>query len=78
MLKDKKTNPTNNIQINIEDAFALIDSYLPKKYTADVMALIPWANQNQIRVVKKRRSGDVRIIRALKEVAEETKKILTT
>ena len=77
MVKDKKIDCTNNIHLNIEEAFLIIDSFLPKQYTPEVLSKIPWSNQNQIRVVRSRKSGDLRIIRALKEVAEETKELLT-
>lgn len=77
MVKDKKIQGENNISLNIEEAFVLIDSYLPKHYTSEVIAKLPWTNENQVRVIRSRKSGDIRIIRALKEVAEETKNILT-
>lgn len=75
-LKKKTSKP--NIDVNIERSFEIIDQYLPKKYTDLVLELLPGTPADTVRSVKCRRSGDVRIIAALRKVAEQTKLALNS
>lgn len=77
MSKVKKNNTTRNIDSNIEKMFLVIDEYLPASYTDEVMKKVPGENANNIRVVKSTRKGKLTIIKALYEVAQETKELLT-
>lgn len=76
MTKLVKKTPAINIDSNIKKAFKVIDDYLPKHYTDLVKEICPEANANTIRIVRKRKSGDIKIIAALKKVAQQTKKTL--
>lgn len=76
MTKLMKKTPSINIDSNINKAFKVIDSYLPKHYTELVKEICPDANSNTIRIIRKRKSGDVQIIAALKKVAERTRRTL--
>ena len=52
MSKVKKNNTTRDIDSNIERMFLVIDDYLPKSYTDEVMKKVPHETANNIRVVK--------------------------
>jgi len=70
---NKKKTP-KDIESNIEKMFTdSIDPYLPRNYTREVLAILPEATKDQIRMVKMRRGGNIKIINALKRVAEENK-----
>ena len=72
-----QSNTQKKIDSNIAESFEIIDNYLPKRgYVAKVLERVPDTTAEIIRQVRSRKSGDVRIIAALLEVAEQTKSIL--
>ncbi|KFF24453.1 hypothetical protein [Chryseobacterium vrystaatense] len=71
-----KSNKPKKIDFNIAKSFEVIDNYLPKRYVDKVLKIVPGVTAGAIRQVKSRKSGDVKIIAALQQVAEETKSIL--
>lgn len=78
MPKLKKKNTQKVIESNIEKMFTeIIDEFLPRNYTKEVLLKLPEVSQDQVRMVKMRRGGNIKIINALKQVAEENK-LLTT
>ncbi len=74
--KVMKKKRQKKIDSNIEEAFKIIDNYLPANYTNEVMEIVPFATAENIRTIKRRKSGDLRIIAALKKVAEKYEMIL--
>lgn len=76
MPKLKKKPTQKNIESNIEKMFLeSIDDFLPRNYTKEVLAILPNVNVDQIRMVKMRRAGNIKIINALKKVAEENREL---
>ncbi|HRZ96015.1 MAG TPA: hypothetical protein P5084_00550 [Paludibacter sp.] len=75
MAKLNKNQASANIESNINEAFILIDGYLPKRYTERVQELVGNVSKTYIRNVKSTRQGPAKIIAALKKVAEEEKAI---
>lgn len=76
MPKLKKKKGRKDIESNIHKMFTdYIDDYLPTNYTKEVRALLPDATPDQIRMVKMRRTGNIKIIHALKTVAEKNKQL---
>ncbi len=76
MPKLKKKPTQKNIESNIEKMFIeSIDDFLPRNYTKEVLAILPNVNVDQIRMVKMRRAGNIKIINALKKVAEENREL---
>lgn len=72
-----QSSTQKKIDSNIAESFEIIDNYLPKRgYVAKVLDIVPDTTAEIIRQVRSRKSGDVRIIAALLEVAEQTKSIL--
>ncbi|WP_315055167.1 hypothetical protein [Chryseobacterium indoltheticum] len=71
-----KSNKVKKIDSNIAEAFEIIDEYLPKRYVSKVLKIVPDTTDVIIRQVKSRKSGDLRVIAALQQVAEESKSIL--
>lgn len=72
-MKNKKVK---KIDSNIAESFVVINDYLPKRYVAKVLEKIPGTPEYIIRQVKSRKTGDLKIIAALRQVAEESKTIL--
>jgi hypothetical protein len=67
---------STDIHLYIREAFKVIDLYLPKHYTNLVQMKIPEAKKSNIRAVKMHRKGNLMVVKALKEVADETKEFL--
>lgn len=76
MSKVKKNITTKNIDSDIEEMFSVIDNYLPASYTDEVMKKVPGITASNIRRVKSERKGKLSIIKAMYDVAVETKKLL--
>ena len=72
-----KTETQNNINSNILRIFdEEIIPFLPKHYVKKVQEILPDATEENIRIVKYRKSGNPEIISALKKVARENKSLL--
>ena len=65
-----------NIDLDIQEKFKIINDYLPRHYTKLVQAKVADASLDNIRRVKHDKQGDPIIIKALYEVALETKELL--
>lgn len=72
----KKQN-RSNIESNIKEAFAVIDDYLPKRYTERAKEFIPECSATYIRHVRSTRKGPLKVVMALKKIALEEKQILS-
>lgn len=78
MPKLKKKMKQKVIESNIEKMFLeSIDDFLPRNYTKEVLLLLPEVTKDQVRMVKMRRAGNIKIIHALKQVAETNKELTT-
>lgn len=72
-----KIETQNNINSNILRIFdEEIIPFLPKHYVKKVQEILPDATEENIRIVKHRKSGNPEIISALKKVAIENKSLL--
>lgn len=76
MAKIVKKIKQKSIDLNIREKFKLIDEYLPQNYTPEVLKIVPTAKVDTIRSVRKRKRGNIEIIKALYEVALKTKQTL--
>lgn len=76
MPKLNKKRRQKDIESNIKKMFTdYIDDFLPRNYTKEVLEILPEATADQIRMVKMRRTGNIKIIHALKKVAQENKEL---
>jgi len=72
-----KTETQNNINSNILRIFdEEIIPFLPKHYVKKVQEILPGTKDGSVRTVKSRKSGDIKIINALRQVARENKSLL--
>ena len=76
----EKNSTTRDIDLNIQAMWEVIDNYLPNKYTPLVQEKlsnksIP-ASSTSIRHTKSVRKGNIAIIKAMYDVAVETKNLL--
>ncbi|MFC4688620.1 hypothetical protein ACFO4P_16890 [Epilithonimonas pallida] len=76
MTNVNKIKTTRNIDSDIEKMWEVIDEYLPANYTQEVIRKIPLVKPSNVRMVKRNRKGKIAIIRAMYDVAVETKKLL--
>ncbi|AQY21473.1 hypothetical protein OKE80_00860 [Riemerella anatipestifer] len=76
--KGNKISPKKNIDLNIESKFKFIDDYLPRNYTGKVIKKLGRENlsASTVRGVRKRKSGDLEIIRALYDVAQDAYQLI--
>ena len=72
-----KKETLKDIDSNITEAFAVIDNYLPARYTNRVIQLVPGVTPNFVRHVRCKRKGPTKIVAALKKIALEEKEIIT-
>lgn len=70
-----KNKMHSNIESNINDAFIIIDGFLPKRYTDRVQEILPGISKTYIRNVRSTKQGPAKIIAALKKVADEERAI---
>jgi hypothetical protein len=67
------------MQTHIENAFVIIDAYLPKRYVNLVLEKLKEdssINKESIRNVRNKKSNRIEIIKAMVEVAKDNKKLL--
>ena len=79
--KVKKNRRKRDIDSDIETMFLTIDQYLPRNYTDSVIIklkdVLPDLTAGAVKQTKYTRSGNILIIKAIYDVALETKNILT-
>lgn len=71
----KKNKRKSGIEKDIDRSFEIINNYLPTKY-ANQIAKELGKEPSTIRAVRNRNHVDVGVIKALKDLALETKKLL--
>lgn len=76
MTNVNKIKTTRNIDSDIEKMWEVIDEYLPANYTQEVISKIPSVTASSVRMVKLKRKGKIAVIRAMYDVAIETKELL--
>lgn len=79
--KVKKNKRKRDIDSDIETMFETIDQYLPRNYTDKVILKLkedhPDLTAGAVKQTKYAKSGNISIIRAMFDVATETRELLT-
>ena len=80
MANVEKNNTTRDIDLNIQAMWEVIDNYLPTKYTPLVLEKLTKksvaVSSTSIRHTKSVRKGNIAVIKAMYDVAVETKNLL--